>query len=258
MGATFAIQRTGYTYYMDHIEEDDAEAIFDFNSFTFRETLRSTGTGYTLKAGLIYRPISLVRIGASVHLPTYYRMSEEFETDMRTLFDNGDEFFEVSPINEFDYRLRTPPRFIGSVAFQIPKLAILSVDYEMVDYSRAHFDSKGTTDLGLLAKNDVINTVFQTTHNLRAGAEVHFGPLYLRGGISRYGSPYRNEEVNENMHLQVYSGGAGFRSERFFLDMAYAVRQGEYTYLLYRPENMYGATTTENKHQITATAGFRF
>ena len=259
LGATFGIQRLGYTYFMDHIEKDDAvpELYNDFNSFTFRETLRSWGTGYTFKAGFIYRPISLVRVGAAFHLPTFFKMREEFDTDMRTLFDNGDEFFEQSPINEFDYHLRTPFKVIGSVAIQLPKLAIFSLDYEMVDYTRAHFDSKGT-DFGLLEMNDRINDVFRVSHNLRGGAEVHLGPLYLRGGFARYGSPFKDGEVNEKMVFSVYSGGLGFRSEHVFFDMAYALRSSEYSYYLYLPENLNAATTTENKSQVTATVGFRF
>ena len=256
MGATLGITRTGYSYFMDHIEEDDAELYNNFNSFTFRETLRSSGTGYTFKAGLIYRPISLIRIGASVHLPTFYRMSEEFETDMETTFDNYDTDPKQSPINEFEYKLRTPYKFIGSVAVQLPKLAIFSLDYEMTDYTRAHFDSKGT-DLGLLAMNEKINAVFRVTHNLRAGAEVHLGPLYLRGGYARYGSPYKNTEVNEKMDFNVYSGGIGFRSERIFIDMAYSMRSSQYDYYLYLPENLNPANTTENRSQIMATVGFR-
>jgi hypothetical protein len=257
MGASFGIQRAGYTYSMDHIEEDDAEVYDDFNSFTFRENIRSYGTGYTLKAGLIYRPISLIRVGASVHLPTFYRLSDEFETDMRTLYDNQDTYFEQSPINDFDYHLRTPFKFIGSVAFQLPKLAVFSLDYEMIDYTSAHFSSK-VTDLDLLDKNDIINEVFKTAHNLRAGVELHMGPLYLRGGYALYGSPYKDSDVNADMNFSVYSGGVGFRSESIFFDLAYAVRHGEYSYYQYLPENQFAATTTENKNQIVATLGFRF
>ena len=257
MGATIGITRTGYSSFMDHIEEDDAGLYNDFDSFTFRETLRTYGTGYTLKAGLIYRPISLIRIGASFHLPTFYSMREEFETDMETRFDNNDTYFEQSPINEFEYKLRTPYKFIGSVALQLPKLAIFSLDYEMTDYTRAHFDSKGT-DLALLDMNDKINAVFRVTHNLRAGAELHLGPMYLRGGYARYGSPYKNTEVNEKMDYNIYSGGIGFRSQRIFIDMAYAMRSSQYDYYLYLPENLNSANITQNKSQFMATVGFRF
>ena len=184
-------------------------------------------------------------------------MREEFDTDMRTLFDNEDTFFEQSSINEFDYQLRTPFKAIGSIAIQLPRLAIFSLDYEIVDYTRAHFDSKGT-DLGLLDMNQRINEVFQVSHNLRAGAELHTGPLYIRGGFARYGSPFKDGEVNENMTYLVYSGGIGFRTENIFFDMAYAVRHSEQSYFLYLPENLNAATTTENKNQIVATLGFRF
>ncbi len=256
LGGTFGIQRMNYTYSMEHVEKDDEDLIFDFQSFTFGETLRESGTGYTFKAGLIYRPISLIRLGAAMHVPTFYRINRDSETEMQTHFDNNDEYYAQSDINAFDYMLQTPFKVIGSVAVQLPKLAIVSLDYEWLDYTRASFDSKGN-DFDLLEMNDRIDEVFKVAHNLKIGAEVHLGPMYLRGGFACYGSPYKSGEVNANLKNLIYSGGVGFRSEHVFFDMAYSVRNDEYSHYLYLPENLNAATTTENMGQIAATLGFR-
>jgi hypothetical protein len=261
-GATFGIHRMRYSNYTDHTELDDAQIIPYFDSFTFRETLETRGTGYTFKAGLIFRPISLIRIGAAFHIPTFYKIREDFYTDMSSTFDQGTnepEYFERSPVNQFEYWLRTPYRAIGSVAFQLGRVAMIDVDYEYVDYRQANMDTRGgVSDYSLLDVNDKIQNVYSIAHNIRAGAELHLNPMYLRGGAAFYDSPFNSEEVNAEAWNIIYSGGLGFRSKNFFFDMAYSYRTNDYQYYLYIPEDEHGAKTSSAKHNFVATLGFRF
>jgi hypothetical protein len=259
-GATFGIHRMRYSNYTDHTEIDDARIIDYFNSFTFRETLETRGTGYTFKAGFIFRPISLIRIGAAFHIPTFYRIREDFYTDMSSTFDENTgepDYFERSPVNQFEYWLRTPYRAIGSVAFQVGKVAMIGVDYEFMDYRQANMDSR-VSDYNLLDVNDRIQNVYSVAHNLRAGAEFHLGPMYLRAGAAFYDSPFNSREVNAEAWNLIYSGGFGFRSQRIFFDMAYAYRTNDYRYYLYIPEDVHGAAISSNKQNFIATLGFRF
>lgn len=259
-GATFGINRMRYSQYMDHTEIDDAQIIPYFDSFIFRETLESRGTGYTFKAGLIFRPISLIRIGAAFHIPTFYRIREDFYTDINSTWDEStgwSSIFEQSPVNQSEYWLRTPYRAIGSVAFQLGKIAIIGVDYEFMDYRQANMDSR-VSDYNLLDMNDRIRNIYTVAHNVRAGAEVHLGPMYLRAGAAFYDSPYKSTEVNAEAWNMIYSGGLGFRSKRIFFDMAYSLRTNDYQYYLYIPEDVNGATINSDKHKFVATLGFRF
>ena len=177
---------------------------------------------------------------------------------MQTTFDNGEEIFEESEnILLSEYKLRTPYRAIGSVAIQIPRLAIFSVDYEFVDYASASFESR-SSEFSLLDMNDRIRDIYKISHNLRAGVEFHLGPMYLRGGLQYYDSPYKQGEVNENAYSLGFSGGLGFRSEKVFFDVAYAMRNEEYKYYLYLPQDANGATINGNLSQFVATLGFRF
>ncbi len=259
-GATFGIQRLRYSNYTDHTEIDDAQIIPYFDSFTFRETLETRGTGYTFKAGIIFRPISLIRIGAAFHIPTFYRIREDFYTDMSSTFDEGTgepEYFERSPVNQFEYWLRTPYRAIGSVAFQVGRIAMIDVDYEYVDYRHANMDSR-VSDYNLLDVNDRIQNVYSVAHNLRAGAELHLGPMYLRAGAAFYDSPFNSEEVNAEAWNIIYSGGLGFRGKSVFFDMAYSLRTNDYQYYLYIPEDVNGAKISSDRHKFVATLGFRF
>ena len=262
VGATFGIHRLRYNSVVTHMEVDDAYIVDYFDAFTFIESLETRGTGYTFKAGMIFRPISLIRIGAAFHLPTFYNIKESFYTGMESSFDPDSKNFEYagyygSPNNEFQYWLRTPWKAIGSVAVQLGRMALISADYEYMDYSEANMDSR-STDYDLLDQNDRIRAIYTAAHNVRLGGELHLGPMYLRGGAAFYDSPYKSTEINHEAWHISYSGGLGFRSENVFFDLAYVLRTTEYNYWLYIPEDVNGAKINASNHQVAATLGFRF
>ncbi len=209
-----------------------------FNSFTFNEYLDVFGTGFTAKLGLIYRPVSFFRIGAAFHIPTFYRIREEFSTNLKGTFDQVDATSESSPVNTFKYWLRTPYRAIGSVAIQIQKIATIDVDYELADYSIMNFNSDYPDDFVDINQN--LRNNYKLTSSLRAGAEVVIKPIYIRGGFAFYGSPYENEIPGISTYNLLYTGGLGFRSEKFFFDFGGVVRTDELKYELYK-EDAYGS-----------------
>src|SRR5690606_17263799 len=97
----------------EHQEWDENNTIDYFNSMSFNSLLHTTGTGYNGKIGLIYRPINLIRLGASVHTPTFYNLTDVFETSMVSSisYDDGDETYRVnSPWSEYGYSIETPLR----------------------------------------------------------------------------------------------------------------------------------------------------
>ena len=151
----------------------------------------------------------------------------------------------------------TPWKAIGSVALQLGRIAFVSADYEYMDYGEANMDSR-STDYSLLDQNDRIQEILSAAHNLRAGAELHLGPMYLRGGAAFYDSPFNKGEINSEAWHITLNGGIGFRSENMFFDLAYALRRNDYHYYLYVPEDVNGAKISTNNSQIAATVGFRF
>ena len=82
LGGAFTINSVYYDLTSRHHEFDGQEVSPDFNSFTFTETLTTTGRGFSGKFGAIFRPITMLRFGASVHLPTYYNLEDEFYTSI--------------------------------------------------------------------------------------------------------------------------------------------------------------------------------
>ena len=258
VGATLGIHRLHFQQDVEHFEEDDQLIIDYFNSFTFREHLDSYGTGYTFKMGMIFKPINLIRIGAAFHIPTYYRINEDFHTSMESTFDpetGESKIFERSSLNTFDYKLRTPFRFVVSAAVQIPKIATFNIDYEFVDYSQASMDSR---EYAFYDENDFIREIYTGSSNIRVGGEVRLGPAYLRAGAGFYRSPFKNEQANSEANTKVFAGGIGFRSEGFFLDMGYTRRILDEVYYLYVPQDVLGADIRTAAGQLVATLGFRF
>ncbi len=255
LGASFGIHQLRFSQDIITSEEDDLGSIGYFNSFRFGEYLDVFGTGYTAKFGVIIRPISLIRIGAAFHIPTFYKMREEFYTDLRGTFDAVSETSEQSPLNTFDYWLRAPYRAIGSVGIQIPKIATINIDYELVDYSTMNMNSGYSEDF--IDVNQNIRNIYKLTSNLRAGAEVVIKPFYLRAGLAFYGSPYMDDIPGVNTYTMLYSGGFGFRSEKFFFDFGAVNIHNEYKYDLY-DEDAFSATVDGRKLNFMTTLGFKF
>ena len=139
------------------------------------------GVGTNLKFGVIYRPIPEIRLGAAIHTPTWYNMNYSMATSIYSSFytsqdpSNGREGFDFdfySPDYSVDFNMRTPWRAMLSVATVLNQKAIVSVDYEYVNYQNANIseiedDYDGSMEQ---ATNQDIEDYIRATHNFRVGA----------------------------------------------------------------------------------------
>ena len=121
------------------ISEFDDYDLNDFSNYHYTEDLDVKGTGFSMKMGVMVRPVEILRIGAAVHLPTYYRIEEVYVNSMYSEFDNG---FIPTEVNgdiyaegNFEYNLNTPLKLMGGISLQLGKLGIISADLEYIDYS---------------------------------------------------------------------------------------------------------------------------
>ena len=147
IGGSIGITDLFYKENSQIMEWDKNNNIPYFNDMQFDSYLRTTGTGYNVKLGVIFKPINEIRIGASIHTPTFYNLHDAFDTKMNssiTYADNSTQKYEASPnsISQYDYDLVTPLRATLSGAFIIEKKGLLSLDYELVDYSSAKLRSR--------------------------------------------------------------------------------------------------------------------
>lgn len=211
-------------------EKDDNNNIPYFNNYTFDSYLRTHGYGNNFKFGAIYKPINEVRLGVSVHTPTYYKLHDYFETFMQSsiTYDDGEteNYSERSPSSNYDYRLRTPFRATFSGAFIIAKKGLISIDYEYLNYANAQLH-RGGNGYGFSDENSEINEAYKTSGNLRMGGEYRVSnAVSLRAGYELHGSAYNSQafgspQPNSNSDMNVFSGGLGYKSGLFSFDVAY-------------------------------------
>ena len=233
IGATIGLPYTRYFRETIYQEFDVADTIPYIDRWSFTEDLRTTGWGINLKLGVIYKPTEWLRLGGAFHTPTYFwSMSDSWTTHTTATF-NGETFTTDPAVGNFDYRLTTPLRAIGSAGIVFGQNGFISFDYEYTDYSSAKFSARAYSFGDV---NADIRNVYQPTHNFRGGAEWRYASFTFRGGYALYGSPYANN-LNDGK-TQMFSGGIGYRTRIFAVDFAYVRSVKNEDYYLYTTENV--------------------
>jgi hypothetical protein len=222
----------------------------NIESFSYNSNLWVSGSGINLKLGLIYQIDENLRYGFAIHTPTAFQIQEEFSSRLITSFQNN-IFESESGLGFFDYDLSTPFKILNSVSYIFDKKAILSIDYEYLDYSSLNLNSDF---YNLSESNQDIAYYYSVASNIRIGGEFRIHPQFsLRGGYAYYGSPFLG--MNER-NIEVFSFGGGLRINQYFLDFAVVNSFNEDVLSLYNSAPNSSITTSKN--QITWTAGFKF
>jgi hypothetical protein len=231
-GATFGISHLEYSSKYEHLEETDVDLPSEFGSLNYTFFYSNKGTGFGFKMGAIYRPLEILRLGFAFHSPTIYKINEYVYDSMSSHFTDGGKYEESNDPVRYNYALTTPFRAMAGAALQIKKLALVSVDYEFVDYSTARFSETGDGyDYG--EKNSIIKSTLRASHNIRLGAEFRVSRFYLRGGYSYYGKAWESDDLNANLDYNSVSLGAGFREQNVFIDLSYSRMKNPQKYILY-------------------------
>jgi hypothetical protein len=264
LGATINIKYT--TYNEDYsLTEKDATGAAGYNSYEFDNSLRTSGTGVNLKLGAIYKPVEFLRVGFAIHTPFRMNVTQEFNSQLYSTYGSG----PVNPTDingyligssSYNFSTLSPFRAVGSLALVYPALGLLSFDYEYVDYRSLNISSNDLTSDDIQTFNNGTNKYFQSTSNIRIGAEVRMGSAYLRGGYALYQSPYSSSEngINKEGNTMIYSGGVGYRENNFYIDFAYSLQSNSQDYYLYNDPNLTAATLITNTSKFISTIGFRF
>lgn len=229
----------------------------DIKEFTVRESLDTKGSGINLHFGAIFKATSWLRLGASIHTPTWFtQMEDEWYSDFESYFYNGDNFKSSSPTGFFDYQINTPWRFNGGVSFIFGKYGLISADYERVDYSTAKIRSDSYS---FVDENRDIQNTYQATHNFRFGTEWWYENFGIRGGYAISQSPFQSalNDAGQN----TISFGIGYKEKAFSLDFGYSLTKSEEAYYLYQiPDYNHNIPADQDfkKSMIVLTTNFRF
>ncbi len=196
------------------------ERLVEGGTYNLNSTFVSHGMGFNGAAGVIYRPISWLRLGASFQSPTWMTIRMRNYADM--LYTGIGQAVDIeSPensTNTYGYTYMLPMRAVGGVAFQINTIGLVSLEY---DYTH-QFDQS-----------------IPDVHWVRLGTEwVVKNNLFLRLG-GAYKSSFQKEDMMlqwsynavrtdtdfRSVHGTAYvSAGIGYRNRRWIIDAAYQCR----------------------------------
>ena len=84
LGMSIGIQTLNYKKSSVYTEAPPEQSLSEVDFYTFEEYYKMDGVGTNLKFGIIYRPIPQVRIGASIHTPTWYSFDYSWSTRSNT------------------------------------------------------------------------------------------------------------------------------------------------------------------------------
>jgi hypothetical protein len=231
-GATLGISHLTYSSQYEHSESTDVNLPSEFENFNYTLYYSNQGTGFGLKLGAIYRPMEILRIGFAFHSPTVYKINAYIYDNMTSHFSDGGKYEATNSPFRYNYALTTPFRAMVGAAVQIKKLALVSLDYEFVDYSTAKFSETGD-EYNYSEKNSIIRNTLRSASNLRLGAEFRLKTFYLRGGYGYYGKAWKNDDLNRDLDYNSISFGAGFREQNVFIDFGYTGMMNPQKYILY-------------------------
>jgi len=259
-GVTLGINVLRFSSNYEHIETMSKPLSSLFRSLNYVEYFEDEGAGFTFKMGIIARPIDILRVGIALHTPTYYKIDEYFKESISSRFTDGDSYTASNEPMRFNYALRTPMRLLTGAAIQIQKSALLSVDYEYLNYGSALFSQTGD-GYNYSRKNSEIKNALKSAGNLRVGGEYRLNNLYLRSGYGYYGKPFKSNEQNADLNYRTLSGGVGFRARNISFDFAYVnYKSMQYNYLYQLPDDFpsagYNLTTTKNTFSFTLGCKF--
>jgi len=235
LGVTFSL--TDVDYRMRSIYSED----FQNGGYDLRNSWETSGSGYKVALGAIFRPIDALRLGVAYHSPTWYNMTDfgwgEISSDRMDPQQNP----ASSPDKDFDYKIQTPYRWVFSAAGIIGTSAIISLDYEISDYSGMKLKDADGREFYNNNPNPAIKNDFQLSSEIRAGIEYRVVPeLSVRAGYAWKQSPLKDDFRNgrydvyptETVPHYVLEGdthhvtfGLGYRfTPHFYADAAFVYK----------------------------------
>lgn len=201
---------------------NDPKTINIYSGHLLSEYVNTSGVGLGMALGGIYRATDVVRLGLSVQTPTFYFLSDAYNSTIpESQTDAGFNPYDSIPEGNFNYRVVTPLRATGSISFILGKHGFISADVEMVNYGAGRFNN---TFSGSLERNQAIQEILTRAYNIRLGGEYRVIENFaVRAGYAYYGAPL-NAKVVDNKYssfTNMFSFGGGYREDGgFFMDIA--------------------------------------
>lgn len=284
-GVSIGIPRVDYTSNITHVERDEKDSmqlgfpsastftstfinppltldptykmLHGFKSLTYTEYFKTTGTGINLKIGGIARAGENLRLGAYYHTATVFNLTDVYYNQLSVNWDKDTTTTLKDPEQggTFSYAITTPARFSINAAYVLKKIAVIGVDYEFVNYSKAALSStvNGVFD----GVNAVIRDKYKLGQNFRIGAEINIKPVIIRLGYNMQASPFGNA-YGGSFVRHTPSLGIGIRSKsNLYLDAVWCSVITNENYFLFITLLSKAAINYKNS-MLAVTLGIKF
>ena len=246
LGLTVGLRDVNYrtnSYYTENLELSTSSESW--------EELRIDGTGFDIKAGVIFRPIesSPFRVGLYVHTPTWYDLSLSSANDVTMSDAQGSA--KSGQKADYDYKVYTPWKFGVSLGHTVANCLALGATYEYADYGSidnrvndgGYYDYWGSF-YEESSSDNVMNAHTKATlkgvSTLKFGLEYkpmpefsirlgynYVSPMFEKtgfrdGSLESLGSAYATSTDYTNWKsTNRITAGLGYQMKKFFVDLAY-------------------------------------
>ncbi|MES2239928.1 MAG: outer membrane protein transport protein [Bacteroidota bacterium] len=200
----------------------------DLVNTSFENEIYTYGSGFSFQLGAIAKLNDEVRVGLAYESPTWNKFNDELRQNLSSYIYNYENSNNPPPetvnpdsngtVTYETYKLRTPGKITGSLAYIFNKKGLISLDYGYKDYSNIEYSIQNDS------RNDFINSDISNqltgASEVRIGGEYKIERLSLRAGYRFEGSPYKNKSTVGD--LNGYSTGLGYNFGGTKLDLSYA------------------------------------
>lgn len=239
------------SYSDDEVYKESGYLNSSYTGMTWRNTYDVTGVGFQLKAGILWTPENLGRISIYLHSPIWWSMAQEGETVLTSHSSTGNTVSR-QPFNTFFWQMTTPVKVGAGYAYVFKKFGLISVDYAYQDMSYANAKSNdypGSMDY----VNEDIDSYVSAWHDIRVGGELRLDKMFIRAGYHLTTTPFTDSGSN----AKQYSGGVGYKANKWGIDVAYSLRQRSDEFFLYSDVLVDAVTRSRNAHYFIGTLYFR-
>lgn len=261
LGATITSTSIEFSQTYVHSERP-SDMDTDLESWDYIGDLSIVGDGLNIKLGAIAH-IDWLKLGVAWHSPTKYNLRDSYSYLIYSNWKDGETLEAETPNYQYEYTLKTPSKLILSSAVIIDKFAIISVDYETLDYSKGLLNHSESIINGydFYEENLAVQDSYKRTHEARLGVEGRISNSFrLRAGAAYATSPYSDASgVQAQGNSTKISLGIEYRNGNKYVGTAWQKLWSSND--LYVLDPTYQGTAIDqnwSKSIIVIGGGFRF
>ncbi|MDR1723249.1 MAG: outer membrane protein transport protein [Tannerella sp.] len=285
VGASLTVTDISYRYNSAYEDWFDYVVNGKQDNLYLHNRLNTEGDAISANIGVITN-LQMLRLGVAYSTPRYYTMTDYYNAEAGTYINGYDDpLMESETPNDSysEYRFRTPGKWTFSAAMIFGQSALVSADYEIMNYKSMKFSDMNGYDGGY-GMNDYIKEDYTMMHTLKLGAEIKATPQFaVRAGYMLQTSPMLRALVDNDVvvdpsgtipHFTTVSkptnyitAGVGYRfTPNFHIDLACVYRMNNSNAFAfsstssdgYNPVTSDPAALKTNTTNVVMTLGYKF